>query len=78
MAGAQTERGFYLGYSVRVEHYLTLAGRALGIEYEDQYKKHTLLGDTDAILAETAPCAVANNIPIEEAKEVIGRVFPAR
>ena len=22
---------------------------ALGIEYEDQYKKHTLLGNTDAI-----------------------------
>ena len=37
-------------HPVRVEHYLTLVGRALGIEYEDQYKKHTLLGNTDAIL----------------------------
>ena len=34
--------------------------------------------NTDAILAETAPCAVANGIPMEEAREVIGRVFPAR
>ena len=52
-------------------------GRALGIEYEDQYKKHTLSGNLDAIMAETAPCAVANSIPLEEAREVIGRTFPA-
>ena len=70
--------GLEADYPVRVEHYLTLVGRALGIEYEDQYKKHTLSGNTDAILAETAPCAVANSIPLEEAREVIGRVFPTR
>ena len=52
--------GLEAGYPVRVEHYLTLVGRALGIEYEDQYKKHTLSGNLDAILAETAPCAVAS------------------
>ena len=63
---------------MRVEHYLTLVGRALGIEYEDVYKKHTLSGNLDAIMAETAPCAVANNIPLEEAREVITRTFPAR
>ena len=28
--------------------------------------------------AAPAPCAVANSIPPEEAREVIGRVFPAR
>ena len=63
---------------MRVEHYLTLVGRALGIEYEDQYKKHTLLGDPTAVLAETAPCAAASGIGPGEAAEVVGRVFPAR
>jgi len=48
------------------------------VKFRDQHKKHTLLGNTDAILSEIAPCAVANNIPIKEAKEVVGRVFPAR
>ncbi len=52
-AGADTYATLYHGcqrhmcgleadYPVRVEHYLTLVGRALGIEYEDQYKKHPL------------------------------------
>ena len=56
-AGADTYATLYHGcqrhmcgleadYPVRVEHYLTLVGRALGIEYEDQYKKHTLSGNT--------------------------------
>ncbi len=88
-AGADTYATLYHGcqrhmcalesdYPVRVEHYLTLVGRALGIEHEDQYKKHTLLGDPGAVLAETAPCALASGIPLEEAQAVIGRTFPAR
>jgi hypothetical protein len=70
--------GLEAEFPVRVEHYLTLVGRALGIEYEDQFKKHLLMGDPEAVLAETSPCAVASNIPLEEAKAVIGRTFPAR
>ena len=70
--------GLEADFPVRVEHYLTLVGRALGIEHEDQFKKHLLAGDPDAVLAETSPCAVAGNIPLEEARAVITRNFPAR
>ena len=88
-AGADTFATLYHGcqrhmcgleaeFPVRVEHYLTLVGRALGIEYEDQFKKHLLMGDPEAVLAETSPCAVASSIPLEEARAVISRNFPAR
>ena len=65
-------------YPVKVEHYLTLVGRALGIEHEDLHKKHVLSGDVDAIMEETSPCAVANGIPLEEARQVIEKNYAAR
>ncbi len=65
-------------YPVKVEHYLTVVGRALGIEHEDLHKKHVLSGDVDAIMEETSPCAIANGIPLEEARQVIQKVYPAR
>ncbi|MCI0847116.1 MAG: (Fe-S)-binding protein [Chloroflexi bacterium] len=65
-------------YPVKVEHYLTLVGRALGIEHEDQHKKHVLSGDIDAIMEETSPCAVANNISPEEARRTIEKNYAAR
>ena len=65
-------------YPVRVEHYLTLVGRALGIEHEDLHKKHVLSGDVDAIMEETSPCAVANGISPEEARQVIEKNYAAR
>ena len=70
--------GLEADYPLRVEHYLTLVARALGIEHEDQFKKHVLAGDPDAVLAETSACAVANNIPLTEARNVIERNFPGR
>ena len=65
-------------YPVKVEHYLTPVGRALGIEHVDLHKKHVLSGDTDAIIEETSPCAIANAIPLEEARQVIEKVYPKR
>ena len=65
-------------YPVKVEHYLTLVGRALGIEHEDLHKKHVLSGDLDAIMEETSPCAVASGISPEEARLVIQKNYPAR
>ena len=49
------------GYPVKVEHYLTVIGRALGIEHEDLHKKHVLSGDVDAIMEETSPRAIASS-----------------
>ena len=65
-------------YPMKVEHYLTLVGRALGIEHEDLHKKHVLSGDIDAIMEETSPCAVASNISPEEARLTIEKNYAAR
>ena len=44
------------------EHYLTLFGRALGIEFEDTYKKYVQWGDPDRILEDATPCMAANGV----------------
>ena len=67
--------GYEQEYPLKVEHYLTLVGRALGIEHEDLYKKHLLMGDTEAILEETSPCARASGLTTEEARAVIQKNF---
>ena len=67
--------GYERDYPVKVEHYLTLVGRALGIEYEDLFKKHMLMGDVEAIVLETSPCATANGISEEDAREAIRKSF---
>ena len=62
-------------YPLKVEHYLTLVGRALGIEHVDLFKKYVLMGDADAIMAETSPCAQASGLSLEEAGAVVQKVF---
>ena len=62
-------------YPLRVEHYLTVLGKSLGIEHEDLFKKYVGMGDADAILAETSPCAVASGVGQEEARAVIQKTF---
>ena len=62
-------------YPLRVDHYLTLVGPALGIEHEDLYKKYMMMGDLEGILAETSPCSVASGIKPEEAREIIQKTF---
>jgi hypothetical protein len=62
-------------YPLRVEHYLTLVGRALGIEHEDLYKKYLTMGDPDAILADTSPCAAASGVTQVEARAAIEKTF---
>ncbi len=64
-----------LQYPLKVEHYLTLVGRALGIEHVDLFKKYVLMGDADAIMAETSPCAQATGLSLEEAGAVVQKVF---
>ena len=62
-------------YPLKVEHYLTIVGRALGIEHEDLYKKYLKMGDVNAILAETSPCAMASGVSPEDARAVIEKTF---
>jgi len=70
--------GYEKDYPLKVEHYLTLVGRSLGIEYEDQFKKHMLLGDIDSIMLETSPCATANGISEEDARAAIQNSFVSK
>jgi hypothetical protein len=58
-----------------VEHYLSVFGRALGIEHEDVYKRYQLWHDPDRILADMAPCMVANDVELELARDVVERTF---
>jgi heterodisulfide reductase subunit D len=61
-----------------VEHYLTPFARALGIEFEDVYKKYTLWGDPERILEDATPCMAANGLDPESARGLVVKTFPAR
>lgn len=65
--------GYEADYPLAVEHYLTLFARALGIEYEDQYKHLLILGDVDAVMAEVAPCMQAHQLDEERVRDVVRR-----
>ena len=67
--------GYEGQYPLKVEHYLTVVARALGIEHEDLFKKYMAMGDTQAILAETSPCAQASGLSLEEATAAIQKTF---
>lgn len=67
--------GYEADYPIKVEHYLTLFARGLGIEYEDQYKRYLKLGDTDAILADVAPCMQAHDLDEARVRQVVQKHF---
>lgn len=57
------------------EHYLTLFARALGIEFEDTYKKYVGWADPDRILADATPCMAANGVDPETARGLVIKTF---
>ncbi|MBI2887639.1 MAG: (Fe-S)-binding protein [Chloroflexi bacterium] len=59
-----------------VEHYLSVFARALGIEYEDTYKKYRLWRDPERVQADMAPCMRASEVDEGEARRVVLRRFP--
>jgi heterodisulfide reductase subunit D len=61
-----------------VEHYLTLFARALGIEFEDTYKKYVRWGDPERILEDATPCMAANGVDPEAARGLVLKTFAAR
>lgn len=63
--------------SLTIDHYLSVFGRALGIDHEDKYKKYRLWADPDRVLAEMTPCMVANDVDEQEARQVVARAFPS-
>ena len=61
--------------SVAIEHYLTVFGRGLGIEFEDKFKKYRLWQDPERVLAETTPCQLADNVEAARARAVVVEAF---
>jgi Fe-S oxidoreductase len=60
---------------LRVEHYLTVFARGLGIEIEDVYKKYRLWGDPARVMEDAAPCQQANGLDPERAREFVTLAF---
>ena len=57
------------------EHYLTIFARALGIEFEDTYKKYVRMGDADQIMADATPCMAANGVDPAAARGLVLKTF---
>ena len=70
--------GYEADRDITIEHYLTLFGRGLGIEFEDQFKKYTLMGDPERVLEAMTPCMAANGVDPERARGLVLKTFPKR
>ena len=60
---------------ITIEHYLTVFARALGIEFEDTFKKYRLWADPDRIFADSTPCQQLNGVDPARARDLITRTF---
>jgi len=49
--------------------------RALGIEFEDTFKKYRLWADPDRIFADSTPCQQLNGVDPARARDLITRTF---
>lgn len=67
--------GFEAEGRIAVEHYLSVFARALGIEFEDKYKKYRLWQDPERVLADAAPCQRANGVDPARARALATETF---
>ncbi len=85
-AGAETLATIYHGCqrylcvleaqrAIAIEHYLTVFGRGLGIEFEDRFKKYRLWQDPERVLQDAAPCQRANHVDPARARQVATEAF---
>jgi hypothetical protein len=85
-AGADTLAGMYHGCQrqlcpfeaerpIVLEHYITVFARALGIEFEDTFKKYRLWADPERIFEDSTPCQQANGLDPARARDLIERTF---
>lgn len=57
--------------SFELLNFMELIGEAMGVHIPDVYKRLTLMGDIDAILADTAELIAANGMDVETVREVV-------
>jgi hypothetical protein len=60
---------------ITIEHYLTVFGRGLGLDFEDRFKKFRLWQDPERVLEETTPCQRANNVDPARARAIVMENF---
>jgi Fe-S oxidoreductase len=70
--------GFEAEGRITIEHYLSVFARALGIEFEDQFKKYRLWGDPDRVLEDATPCMQANGVDPDKARALVMATFSRR
>ena len=70
--------GFEAEGRITIEHYLSVFARALGIEFEDQFKKYRLWGDPDRVLEDATPCMQANGVDPDKARALVMATFARR
>jgi hypothetical protein len=70
--------GFEAEGRIAVEHYLSVFARALGIEFEDTYKKYRLWADPERVLEDAAPCARASGVDPARARRFVEETFGGR
>src|SRR6266508_3332000 len=61
--------------SLAIEHYLSVFGCGLGIEFEDKFKKYRLWQDPERVLAEATPCQRANGVDPARARDFVTETF---
>ncbi|MCH7891798.1 MAG: hypothetical protein IH921_09885, partial [Gemmatimonadetes bacterium] len=62
-------------FPLRVENYVTVLGRAMGIEIEDKFKRWKLMKDPEKIIEDEKDCISANNLSLDKVRETISRNF---
>ncbi|MBI1848362.1 MAG: (Fe-S)-binding protein [Candidatus Rokubacteria bacterium] len=73
--GCQRQMCSLEGDGMLIEHYLTVFGRALGIEFEDKFKKYRQWQDPERVLADMTPCQMANGVDVGRARELVTAMF---
>jgi hypothetical protein len=73
--GCQRQMCAFEGDGMLVEHYLTVFARALGIEFEDKFKKYRHWEDLERVLEDMTPCQLANGVDPERARTLVTETF---
>ena len=70
--------GFEADGRLTIEHYLSVFARALGIEFEDTFKKYRLWADPERVLQDATPCMEANHVDPTAARTLVTTTFGRR
>jgi Fe-S oxidoreductase len=70
--------GFEADGRLTIEHYLSVFARALGIEFEDTFKKYRLWNDPERVLEDMTACQQINNVDPARARALVEATFTRR